>query len=128
MQLLFIAQAASTRAAIPFIWWIGPIGALLALFYAYYFYRQVMTNSEGTERMIDIAQAVRDGASAYLVRQYRVVAIVFAVLFVLFLVMSFLNLQNPVVPFAFLTGGFFSGLCGYFGMKTATNASARAAH
>lgn len=128
MQLLFLAQAASTRAAIPLIWWIGPIGALLALFYAYYFYRQVMTNSEGTERMIDIAQAVRDGASAYLVRQYRVVAIVFAVLFVLFLVMSFLNLQNPVVPFAFLTGGLFSGLCGYFGMKTATNASARAAH
>ncbi|HZD11256.1 MAG TPA: sodium-translocating pyrophosphatase, partial [Candidatus Binatia bacterium] len=91
------------------------------------FYRQVMTFSEGDERMQEIAQAVRDGATAYLSRQYRVVALVFVILFVLFLVMSLLDLQNPIVPFAFLTGGLFSGLCGYFGMKTATNASARAA-
>jgi K(+)-stimulated pyrophosphate-energized sodium pump len=95
---------------------------------AYYFYRQVMVESEGNERMIEIADAVRDGASAYLSRQYRVVTAVFALLFIVFLVMSFLNLQNPIVPFAFLTGGLFSGLCGYFGMKTATNASARTAH
>jgi len=94
---------------------------------AYYFYRQVMAESEGTERMIEIADAVRDGASAYLRRQYRVVVAVFALLFILFLVMSFLGVQNPVVPFGFLTGGLFSGLCGYFGMKTATNASTRTA-
>ncbi len=110
------------------IWWLGPIGAVLALGMAYYFYQQVMKYSEGNERMIDIAEAVRDGATAYLSRQYRVVIIVFAVLFIIFLGMSFLNLQNPIVPFAFLTGGLFSGLCGFFGMKMATNASARAAH
>jgi K(+)-stimulated pyrophosphate-energized sodium pump len=100
----------------------------VALAYAYYFYRQVMSNSEGTGRMTEIAQAVRDGATAYLTRQYRLVIVVFVLLFFLFLVMSLFDLQNPVVPFAFLTGGLFSGLCGYFGMKTATNASARAAH
>jgi K(+)-stimulated pyrophosphate-energized sodium pump len=87
-----------------------------------------MKEDEGTPRMIEIAQAVRDGAMAYLTRQYKVVAIVFAVLFIVFLVMSFLRLQNPIVPVAFLTGGFFSALCGFFGMKAATNASARAAH
>jgi len=124
----FVQDPASSRAALPLLWWLGPIGALVALGFAFYFYRQVMTHSEGNERMVEIAQAVRDGANAYLSRQYRVVAIVFAVLFILFLVMSFLNLQNPIVPFAFLTGGLFSGLCGFFGMKMATNASARAAN
>ncbi|MEZ4642278.1 MAG: sodium-translocating pyrophosphatase [Chloroflexota bacterium] len=84
--------------------------------------------SEGNANMIEIAQAVREGAMAYLSRQYRVVGIVFAALFVVCLSMSFLGLQNPIVPVAFLTGGFFSALCGFFGMKTATNASARAAH
>jgi K(+)-stimulated pyrophosphate-energized sodium pump len=126
--LLWAQSAASQRAALPLIWWFGPIAAVLALAYAYYFYRQVIKESEGTPRMIEIAQAIRDGAMAYLSRQYRVVAIVFALLFLLFVGMSLLNLQNPIVPFAFLTGGFFSGLCGFFGMKTATNASARAAH
>ena len=87
-----------------------------------------MAHNEGTPRMIEIAQAVREGAMAYLTRQYRVVGIVFAVLFVVFLIMSFLKLQNPVVPFAFITGGLFSAVCGFFGMKTATNASARTAH
>ncbi|MDX1665477.1 MAG: sodium-translocating pyrophosphatase, partial [Candidatus Promineifilaceae bacterium] len=128
MDLLLFAQGTPLRPDLPLLWWLGPIAAVLALGYAYYFYRQVMQQSEGTERMIEIADAVRDGATAYLSRQYRVVAIVFAVLFVLFLLMAAFDLQNPVVPFAFLTGGFFSGLCGYFGMKTATNASARAAH
>ncbi len=128
MDTLFLAQSASGRAAIPLLWWLGPIAALVALGYAYYFYRGVMSRSEGTDRMIEIAEAVRDGASAYLSRQYRVVAIIFVVLFGLFLLMSFFDLQNPVVPFAFITGGFFSALCGYFGMKTATNASARAAY
>ncbi|MCL4871660.1 MAG: sodium-translocating pyrophosphatase [Anaerolineae bacterium] len=116
------------RPDLPLIWWLGPIGAVVALAMAYIFYRQVMVYSEGTPRMIEIAQAVREGAMAYLSRQYRVVAIVFVVLFLLFVVMSFLKLQNPVVPFAFITGGLFSGICGYFGMRTATNASARAAH
>jgi K(+)-stimulated pyrophosphate-energized sodium pump len=128
METQFLAQSAPARAAIPLLWWLGPIAALIALGYAYYFYRQVMRRSEGTERMIEIAEAVRVGASAYLSRQYRVVALVFALLFGLFLLMSFFDLQNPVVPFAFLTGGLFSALCGYFGMKTATNASARAAY
>ncbi len=128
-QTLLMAQdAVSGRTAVPLLWWLGPIGAIIALGYAFYFYRQVMAESEGTPRMIEIAQAVREGAMAYLTRQYRVVGIVFGVLFVVFLIMSFLKLQNPVVPFAFITGGLFSAVCGFFGMKTATNASARTAH
>ncbi|MFN2136624.1 MAG: sodium/proton-translocating pyrophosphatase, partial [Candidatus Promineifilaceae bacterium] len=123
----FLQAAETTRPGLPALWWLGPIAAVLALGFAYLFYRQVMQQSEGTERMVEIAEAVRRGASAYLRRQYRVVAMVFIALFVLFLAMSFLHLQNPVVPFAFLTGGFFSALCGYFGMKAATNASARTA-
>ena len=128
MEMIELAQTEPARAALPAIWWLGPVAALVALGFAFIFYRQVVSRSEGTGRMIEIAQAVRDGASAYLSRQYRVVAIVFVVLFVLFLVMSLFRLQNPVVPFAFITGGFFSALCGYLGMKTATNASARAAY
>ncbi len=125
----FTAQSAErVLPALPLLWWLGPIAALLALAYAGYFYRQVMKESEGTPKMIEIAQAVRDGAMAYLRRQYRVVAIVFAILFVLFLIMSLLRLQNPIVPIAFLTGGIFSALCGFIGMKAATNASARTAN
>ncbi len=86
-----------------------------------------MRKSEGTDEMIEIAQAVREGAIAYLRRQYRVVAVVFALLFVLFLVMALFNLQNPIVPFAFLTGGLLSALAGFIGMRTATAASARTA-
>ncbi len=125
---LFLAQAASERASLPLIWWLGPIGAVLALGFAWYFYTQVMKESEGTPKMIEIAQAVREGAMAYLKRQYRAVGLVFAGLFVIFVILAMLDLQNPIVPVAFLTGGFFSGLCGFFGMKTATNASARAAN
>jgi len=130
MEIAFnFAQATdATRPALPMLWWLGPIAAILALSFAYIFYRQVMNESEGTEEMIEIAEAVRDGAGAYLARQYRVVGIVFAILFILFLIMSFMGLQNPIVPFAFLTGGFFSALCGFFGMKAATNASARTAN
>lgn len=126
--ILMAQEAAGNRAALPWLWWLGPITAILALGYAYYFYRQLMGHSEGTPKMIEIAQAVRDGAMAYLTRQYRVVAIVFVVLFFLFLGMSYFKLQNPIVPFAFITGGLFSALCGFIGMKTATNASARTAH
>ncbi len=124
-----LAQATgASRPPIPWLWWLGPVAAVVALAFAYYFYNQVMKESEGTARMVEIAQAVRDGASAYLTRQYRVVAAVFVALFILFLVMSYFDLQNPIVPFAFLTGGIFSALCGYFGMKAATNASARTAY
>ncbi len=129
MPFITLAQdPLAARPSLPLFWWLGPVAALVALSFAFYFYRQVMARDEGNERMVEIAEAVRAGAGAYLSRQYRVVAFVFAVLFVLFLLMSILNLQNPIVPFAFLTGGLFSGLCGFFGMKMATNASARTAH
>ncbi|MYF98673.1 sodium-translocating pyrophosphatase [Candidatus Poribacteria bacterium] len=112
--------------SLPSVWWIAPIGSLIALGFAYHFYRSVMKQDEGNETMRDIAQSVREGAMAYLKQQYKVVGIVFAVLCAIFIFMAFvLNAQNQVVPFAFLTGGFFSGLCGFLGMKTATNASAR---
>ncbi|MCB8925265.1 MAG: sodium-translocating pyrophosphatase [Ardenticatenaceae bacterium] len=124
----FLAQAANERASLPWLWWLGPIGAVLALGYAWYFYSQVMKESEGTPKMIEIAQAVREGAMAYLRRQYRAVGLVFGGLFIIFVILALLDLQNPIVPVAFLTGGFFSALCGFFGMKTATNASARAAN
>lgn len=127
-SILMAQDAAIERAALPWLWWLAPVAAILALGYAYLFYRQVMKKSEGTPKMIEIAQAVRDGAMAYLTRQYRVVTIVFVVLFFVFLLMSYFRLQNPIVPFAFITGGFFSALCGFIGMKTATNASARTAH
>ncbi len=116
----------SQRDALPWLWWSGPIGSLIALGFALYFYQSVMKVSEGTPRMAEIAAAVREGAMAYLARQYKVVVIAFVVLFVVFAVLAYgFGVQNRIVPFAFLTGGFFSGLCGYFGMKTATNASAR---
>lgn len=104
------------------------IGSLLALIFAYFFYRNMMKNSEGTDRMKQIAQHVREGAMAYLSRQYKVVGKVFIILVILLTILAFMGIQNPFVPIAFLTGGFFSGLCGYLGMKTATNASARTAH
>ncbi|MDE0088513.1 MAG: sodium/proton-translocating pyrophosphatase, partial [Candidatus Poribacteria bacterium] len=112
--------------AVPLIWWIAPIGSLIALAFAFHFYRSVMKQDEGNDTMREIAQSVREGAMAYLRQQYKVVGIVFAVLCLIFIFMAFvLKAQNQVVPFAFLTGGFFSGLCGFLGMKTATNASAR---
>lgn len=129
MDALYSTTAQSTvREPLPAIWWLGLVGAVVALFFAWYFYQQVMKESEGTDKMKEIAQAVREGAMAYLSSQYRVVALVFVALLVIFSIMAFLNLQNPIVPVAFITGGFFSALCGFFGMKTATNASARTAH
>ncbi len=118
------AQAVSGT---PAIWWIAPIGSLLALGFAIYFYRKMMEAPEGTEKMIEIARHVREGAYAYLFRQYSVVTIVFVVLVAIFAFLAYKGVQNPFVPIAFLTGGFFSGLCGFLGMKTATNASARTA-
>jgi len=105
-----------------------PICSVIALIFAWIFFKQMMKESEGTDKMVEIAQHVRDGAMAYLKRQYRVVGIVFIVMLILFTVLAYLGVQNPFVPIAFLTGGFFSGLCGFLGMKTATYASARTAH
>jgi K(+)-stimulated pyrophosphate-energized sodium pump len=110
------------------IFWIVPIASVLALIFGWIFFKSMMKSSEGTDRMKEIAQHVRDGAMAYLQRQYKVVGMVFAILLVVFIILAVLGVQNPFVPVAFLTGGFFSGLCGYLGMKTATYASARTAH
>ena len=114
---------------IPSVFWLVPVASVVALAMAYFFFSQMMKADEGTPRMKEIALYVRKGAMAYLAQQYKVVGIVFAVLCALFAFMSYvLNVQNPWVPFAFLTGGLFSGLAGFFGMKTATYASARTAN
>ncbi len=111
------------------IFWLAPLGSVLALFFAWLFYRQMKKKSEGTDRMAQIASYVRKGAMAYLKQQYTVVAIVFACLIVLLGFLAFvLKVQNKWVPVAFLTGGFFSALSGYLGMKTATYASSRTAN
>ncbi|MBM3304967.1 MAG: sodium-translocating pyrophosphatase [Candidatus Aminicenantes bacterium] len=110
------------------LFWLTPIGSAFALFFAWLFFSRMMKESEGTERMAQIASYVRKGAMAYLKQQYKVVTLVFAALVILLAFMAFvLKVQNPWVPIAFLTGGFFSGLAGFFGMKTATYASARTA-
>ena len=111
------------------LFWIVPICAIIALLFARIFFKGMMKESEGTDTMKRIAGHVRKGAMAYLRQQYRVVALVFLVLCALFAWMAYgPSLQNPWVWFAFLTGGFFSGLAGYIGMKTATYASARTAN
>lgn len=111
------------------LFWLIPASSLLALALAGYFYRQMKQESEGTPAMARIASYVRQGAMSYLKQQYKIVTIVFITLAVLFAIMAYgFNLQNHWVPVAFLTGGFFSGLSGYLGMKTATYASARTAH
>lgn len=114
---------------IPLVFWLIPIASVVALGMAWFFFRSMMKEDEGTERMKEIAAHVRKGAMAYLKQQYKVVTIVFVVLAIVFAFMAYvLKVQNPWVPFAFLTGGLFSGLAGFFGMKTATYASARTAH
>ena len=114
---------------IPLVFWLVPVASVVALTMAWYFFRSMMAADEGTPRMREIAEYVRKGAMAYLSQQYKVVAIVFVVLALLFAFMAYgLGVQNPWVPFAFLTGGLFSGLAGFFGMKTATYASGRTAN
>nr|WP_295353741.1 sodium-translocating pyrophosphatase [uncultured Prevotella sp.] len=114
---------------IPLVFWLIPIASVVALGMAWYFFRTMMKEDEGTDRMKEIAEHVRKGAMAYLKQQYKVVTAVFVVLAIVFAFMAYvLKVQNPWVPFAFLTGGLFSGLAGFFGMKTATYASARTAH
>lgn len=111
------------------VFWLVPFASVCALAMAWYFFKSMMKESEGTPRMKEIAGYVRIGAMAYLKQQYKVVALIFVALCLVFAFMSYvLHVQNPWVPFAFLTGGIFSGLCGFFGMKTATYASARTAH
>ena len=111
------------------LFWIVPAASVLALAFAWFFFKKMMTESEGTDRMAEIAKHVRVGAMAYIKQQYKIVFIVFMVLTALFAFMAYiLKVQNVWVPFAFLTGGFFSGLAGFFGMKTATYASARTAN
>ncbi len=110
------------------LFWIVPVASVFALAFAWFFFKTMMKESEGTERMAKIASHVRKGAMAYLKQQYKVVTIVFVVLTIVFTIMAYFKLQNGWVPFAFLTGGFFSGLAGFFGMKTATYASARTAN
>ena len=113
----------------PSAFWLVPVASVVALAMAWMFFRSMMSTDEGTPRMREIAGHVRRGAMAYLRQQYKVVGIVFVVLAIIFSIMAYvLHWQNPWVPFAFLTGGFFSGLAGFFGMKTATYASARTAN
>ena len=109
------------------LFWIAPVASVLALLFAWIFYRSMIKAPAGNERMQEIAGYVSEGAMAYLKRQYSVVFKVFMILVVLLLILAYLGVQNPFVPLAFLTGGFFSGLCGYLGMKTATMASSRTA-
>ena len=111
------------------LFYLVPAASLVALFFAWFFFHQMMKESEGTVTMKEIAQYVREGAMAYLRQQYKVVIIVFIVLAVIFSILAYgFHVQNAWVPFAFLTGGFFSGLAGFIGMKTATYASARTAN
>jgi len=131
--MLLLAQAAGSETASeaanfrPGLWYVAPIASALALFFAVVFYKKMMGANEGTALMREIAQHVREGAMAYLNRQYKVVTVVFLILVAILAILAKMGIQNPFVPIAFLTGGFFSGLCGYIGMRTATNASARTA-
>ena len=110
------------------LFWIVPACAVITLGFALFFFLQMRKKSEGTDQMKKIASYVREGAMAYLRQQYKVVLIVFAVLTCFFSILAYVfRLQNPWVPGAFLTGGFFSALSGFFGMKTATLASSRTA-
>ena len=114
---------------IPSVFWLVPVASIVALSMAWYFFKSMLASDEGSPRMKEIAKYVRDGAMAYLKQQYKVVTYVFIALAVLFSIMAYvLHVQNVWVPFAFLTGGFFSGLAGFFGMKTATYASGRTAN
>ena len=108
--------------------WPVPLAAIIALIFAWMFFKSMMKGDEGDPTMRKIAEHVRKGAMAYLNQQYKIVGIVFVILTVVFCILSFgLKVQNSWLPIAFITGGFFSGLAGYFGMKTATYASGRTA-
>lgn len=128
ISLLGAVQAAGADGNIHAAFWIVPIASIIALAFAWHFYSGMKKEEEGSEMMRKIAGHVRSGALAYLRQQYKVVAAVFAIITVFFAFLAYgLKVQNDWVPFAFITGGFFSGLAGFFGMKTATYASNRAA-
>ena len=112
---------------IPGFWWIAPISAFIALVIARLFYTKLLAASEGTPKMIEIAGYVKEGAMAYLHSQYKGVFKVFVLIIIVLGILAYLGIQNPFVPFVFLTGGLWSAVSGYLGMKTATNASARTA-
>ncbi|MBF0406551.1 MAG: sodium-translocating pyrophosphatase [Candidatus Riflebacteria bacterium] len=127
-----VAAVAGTVAKTPLIspeilFWIAPITSVLSLYYAYHFFYLMKAENPGNARMQEIALAVREGAFAYLKAQYKTVSFIFFLLFLIFAALAYYGIQNPFVPIAFLTGGFFSGLCGYIGMNTATYASNRTA-
>lgn len=128
ISLLGAAQTVGADGGIPSVFWIVPIASIIALAFAWHFYSGMKKEEEGTDIMRKIAGHVRSGALAYLRQQYKVVAIVFVVITLFFAFLAYgLKVQNGWVPFAFITGGFFSGLAGFFGMKTATYASNRSA-
>ena len=111
------------------LFWVGLVGALIALIFAVTQARKVLKFSEGTELMQKLAASIRKGANAYLKRQYTTVAKIFIIVFVILLVLAWQNmLDNWFIPFAFLTGGIYSGLAGFVGMKIATSANARTAN
>ena len=129
MNCLSIAQGAMPElyslGPIPGLYYLGPIGAIAALVMAYYFSRTVMDKSEGDESMVEIAEAVRSGAMAYLTRQYKVVFGVFVVLVVILSILASFDIMEVMTVIGVPIAGTLSGLCGWFGMKMATNASAR---
>lgn len=113
---------------LPILFWLTPVAAVVALFFAWHFYRDLMRQSEGTERMREIASHVREGAMAYLRQQYKVMGVVFVLIALLFAIAAFgFGMQSRWLPAGFIVWGFFSALAGYFGMRTATSASARTA-
>lgn len=116
-----------SNQVVEYLFYLVPLGSLLALFYALYLYLFISKQEPGNDKMQEISAAVREGAMAYLKRQYKGVAIFFGVMFVLLTIISFMDYLPKVVPFAFLTGGFFSALAGFFGMITATKSNARTA-
>ncbi len=123
------SHADAASFALPTAYYLAPVGAILALIMAFVFYGQIIRHSEGDDNMVRIAQAVREGAYAYLRRQYKIVAAVFVALVLVLLLMAFgLKLQPQLTALGVPVAGLLSGLCGYFGMKTATSASARTAH
>ena len=126
-SLLAAALPSADTSVITSNWWLAPIASIVALFFAWYFFRKVVGAPAGTPLMQEIAGYVREGAMAYLFRQYKVVSMVFLVLVVILSILAAMGIQNPFVPVAFLTGGLFSGVCGFIGMNTATKASNRTA-
>ena len=128
MNTILSTTTTISQTSIPSVFWAVPLASLVALTFALYFYKGMKKQDEGTDVMKKIAGHVRQGALAYLKQQYKVVGLVFVVITIFFAFLAYgLKVQNDWVPFAFITGGFFSGLAGFFGMKTATYASNRSA-